>query len=152
STVSLARVQQRRLPSQRAGSSSAATPTLAGWLWLTGALGEWSRKKPSKSSERSRRPCFEVDCGMSATYRSKYEALVDAFPKRDRRLLACRVARWVLTEHRVEDPRLWEAVEVSERYADGLATRAELFSAQAAAWDAARAAARGAADAAWAAQ
>jgi hypothetical protein len=65
-------------------------------------------------------------------------------PDRELRLYACWCVRQVW--NLLTDERSRTAVEVAERYADGLATDAELGAAQAAAGDAARDAAR---DAAW---
>ena len=62
---------------------------------------------------------------------------------REIRLFAVEVAREV--QHLMADPRSLAALDMAERFANGLATSAEL----AAAWDAARDAASDAADAAW---
>ena len=78
--------------------------------------------------------------------------------ERDIRLFAVKCARNV--QHLMTDKRSLDALDVAERYANGMATQAELDAARAAAWDAARAAAWAAAwaaaraaawDAAWAA-
>lgn len=68
---------------------------------------------------------------------------VDGY-QREMRLFAVDCARSV--QHLMTDPRSLAAVDVAERYADGLATDSELAAARAAAWDAAGAAAW---DAAW---
>jgi hypothetical protein len=75
---------------------------------------------------------------------------------RELRLFACGCAERALSRVKEPDPRSVEAVRVSRRYADGLATEEELVAAREAAW-AARAAAWAAAvreearEAAWAA-
>ena len=69
---------------------------------------------------------------------------------REIRLFTVDCARQV--QHLMTDPRSLAALDVAERFANGLATSEELDAADAAwdaAWDAARAAARDAADAAW---
>lgn len=74
------------------------------------------------------------------------------------RLLACKWATAALERERnagrEPDARSWAAVEVSSRFANGHATETELAAAEAAAWEAARASARGeswlSAAAAWA--
>ena len=63
------------------------------------------------------------------------------------RHLAVRFARTV--DHLMTDHRSLTALDVAERYADGLASDADLAAARDAAWDAARDAARDAAAAAW---
>ncbi len=69
---------------------------------------------------------------------------------RDLRLFAVSCARRV--QHLMGDPPSVAAIDVAERFANGVATEAELAAARAAAWDSALAAARDAAwDAAWAA-
>ncbi len=75
---------------------------------------------------------------------------------RELRLYACWCARRALTREREAgrepDPRLWAAIEVSERYAVGEATDDGLSAAWSAAWYAAWSAARSAAEsAAWSA-
>jgi hypothetical protein len=73
------------------------------------------------------------------------EELIDA---RMLRLFAVWCARQALALVDNPDPRSIAACDVAERYANGAATRLELYAARAAAWDAAWAAAG---DAAWAA-
>ena len=89
---------------------------------------------------------------------------IDAWNEKTARLVACRCARDVLPLFEAQYPddrRPRNAIEVAEKYANGEATADELYSARAAAmdaaraaWDAAKAAARAAAkaaawDAAW---
>ena len=62
--------------------------------------------------------------------------------EREMRLFAVECARGV--QHLMTDKRSLDALDVAERFANGLATQAELAAARAAAWDAAG-------DAAWAA-
>ncbi len=57
--------------------------------------------------------------------------------ERDIRLFAVKCARNV--QHLMTDKRSLDALDVAERYANGMATQAELDAARAAAWDAARA-------------
>ena len=64
------------------------------------------------------------------------------------RMFACWCAREALARIDNPDPRSINAVEVAERYANGKATKIELYAARDAAWDAAWAADRAAA---WAA-
>ena len=64
-------------------------------------------------------------------------AYTDSFADGDRRRLACACARDVW--HLLADERSRRAVEVAERYADGLATADDLSAAYAAASDAAAA-------------
>jgi hypothetical protein len=70
-------------------------------------------------------------------------------PDRELRLFACWCVRQVW--HLLTDERSRNAVEVSERFSDGLATKEELFVARNAAWAARATASAAASDAAWAA-
>jgi hypothetical protein len=107
---------------------------------------------------------FDPDAPVKISYILESNGLDDALwclravkgYDRDIRLLAVDFARSV--EHLTTEPRVKACNDVSERYAYGLATKAELDAARDAAWDsawdAARAAARAAAgatawDAAW---
>ena len=68
--------------------------------------------------------------------------------KREMRLFAVECARSV--QHMMTDKRSRDALDVAERFANGLATQVELAAARNAAWDAARSAAWNAAgEAAW---
>ena len=89
-------------------------------------------------------------CDLDIPIPDRIWAVTGLMPKRDARHYACDCAQRVA--HLNPDPRVQAAIDVSLRYADGLATDDELSAAcaaaRAAAWASAWAAAR---DAAWAA-
>jgi len=83
----------------------------------------------------------EIADAEDVPIKDRYWALAMTLPARHQRMLACSVAEWALQRERAcgrdPDARSWAAIEVSRRYADGLATNDELAIARRAASDAA---------------
>ena len=99
---------------------------------------DWLRTQPSMAAAWD--ACQRSDWMLWALERTGYN------DERTLRLLTVWCARQV--EHLMTDPRSRAALDVAERYANGLATREELAAAREAAWEAAWAPAW---EAAWAA-
>ena len=78
------------------------------------------------------------------THEEKLHAMIESAPPHIQRHFACDCAERALRRAKVKDKRLWKAVEVARRYAEGRAELSELADAK----DAARAAAGSAARAA----
>ena len=119
-------------------------PCARGWRTLLTALG----KTKADDDPVSMAFILQSNGFEDAVWTFKCLAGAD----REIRLFAVDCARQV--QHLMTDPRSLAALDVAERFANGLATSEELDAARAAAWaaaDAARDAAWAAADAAWAA-
>ena len=126
----------------------------------------------SMADIRSWKPCYDPVKHLPEDFQGTALAILknDTIPFHDRLWVVCRsevlsdrvmrlFAVWCArqVQHLMTDKRSFDALDVAERFADGLATSEELSAAAEAAWaawatvgDAARAAAAGAA--AWAAQ